>query len=87
MYNKKIQGDSEASRLRNKLLGQMNELRAAEERIGGHDQLIVEFLKEKGSSNLFLFIFYIYEIIQEPSRDSMRASSRQQMKPNSVRGR
>merc|ERR1712131_361235 len=43
------EGDSEASRLRNKLLGQMNELRAAEERIGGHDQLIVEFLKEKGT--------------------------------------
>ena len=64
----------------------MNELRAAEERIGGHDQLIVEFLKEKGSSKLFL-IFDVYEIIQAPSRDSMRVSSRQQMKPNSVRGR
>lgn len=66
----------------------MNELRAAEERIGGHDQLIVEFLKEKGIFKIKpLLIFDIYEINQEPSRGSMRVSSRQQTKPNSVRGR
>jgi len=42
------EGDSEAIRMRQQLLEQMNLLRATEERIGQHDQLVVEFLKEKG---------------------------------------
>ena len=34
--------------MRTKLMSQMNQLRAAEERIAQNDQLLIEFLKEKG---------------------------------------
>jgi len=42
------ESDSEAAKMRTKLLQQMNQLRAADERISQHDQMVIEFLKEKG---------------------------------------